>query len=66
MKTTKLEKRTIFIFKKNSLNNLTPEQMKLINGGNLTRGGLNLIQLNEGDGGSPSSKLCNDLKTQSI
>ncbi|MDY0903409.1 hypothetical protein [Pedobacter sp. CFBP9032] len=34
MKTKKLEKKTVFIFKKNNLRNLTAEQMRKINGGN--------------------------------
>ena len=34
MKNKKLEKKTVFIFKKNNLTNLTKEQMRKINGGN--------------------------------
>lgn len=33
MKTKKLEKKTVFLFKKNNLSNLTKEQMRNINGG---------------------------------
>lgn len=64
MKTKKLEKKTVFIFKKNNLSNLTKEQMRRINGGDPTGGRLNLFQSD--DDGGPSSRLCNDLKTQSI
>jgi len=35
MKNKKLEKKTVFIFKKNNLINLTKEQMRRIYGGNL-------------------------------
>ncbi|MBB6236092.1 hypothetical protein HDC90_000698 [Pedobacter sp. AK013] len=38
MKNKKLEKKTVFIFKKNNLTNLTKEQMKRINGGGPTGG----------------------------
>ncbi|QXU40502.1 hypothetical protein [Pedobacter sp. D749] len=33
MKNKKLEKKTLFVFKKNNLTNLTKEQMRRINGG---------------------------------
>ncbi|RLJ77011.1 hypothetical protein [Pedobacter alluvionis] len=38
MKNKKLEKKTLFVFKKNNLTNLTKEQMTRINGGGPTGG----------------------------
>ena len=34
MKSNKLEKKTVFLFKKNNTTNLTKEQMRKVNGGN--------------------------------
>ncbi|MFD2288976.1 hypothetical protein GJU39_15020 [Pedobacter petrophilus] len=36
MKTKKLEKKTVFLFKRTNLSNLTKEQMRKINGGDST------------------------------
>lgn len=40
MKNKKLEKKTLFVFKKNNLTNLTKEQMRRINGGDGTTSNL--------------------------
>jgi len=49
MKNKKLEKKTVFVFKKNNMTNLTKEQMRRIYGGNLT---------SDGNGGGQSTAIC--------
>lgn len=52
MKNKKLEKKTLFVFKKTNFTHLTKEQMRKINGGDGTNGG--------GYSGNPQ---CDELKT---
>lgn len=54
MKTKKLEKKTVFLFKRTNLSNLTKEQMRKINGGNPTGGN---------DSGLPG---CQDTMNQTV
>jgi len=56
MKNKKLEKKTVFLFKKKNIFNLTQEQMRKIKGGD------SIID----DRGGVSSRVCHDALTQSI
>jgi hypothetical protein len=57
MKNKKLEKKTLFVFKKNNLINLTKEQMRRIYGGETTTGGSGL----SGDPGCPNKTIANTV-----
>jgi ABC-type phosphate transport system substrate-binding protein len=48
MKNKKLEKKTLFVFKKNNLTNLTKEQMRRIYGGETTNGAGGDLSTNHG------------------
>ncbi|WP_157280234.1 hypothetical protein [Pedobacter borealis] len=56
MKIKKLEKKTVFVFKKNNLTNLTKEQMRRIYGGD---------SIITDDRGGASSRVCHEAQTQS-
>jgi len=55
MKNKKLEKKTVFVFKRNNMTNLTKEQMRRIYGGN---------GINESEAGGNPSTLPGCDKTQ--
>jgi len=57
MKNKKLEKKTLFVFKKNNLINLTKEQMRKIYGGETTTGGSGL----SGDPACPNKTILNTV-----
>lgn len=58
MKNKKLKKKTVFVFKRNNMTNLTKEQMRKIYGGETTTGGSGL----SGDATCPDKTI---LKTVS-
>ncbi|WP_426326004.1 hypothetical protein [Pedobacter sp. R-06] len=58
MKNKKLEKKTLFVFKRNNMTNLTKEQMRRINGGGeTTTGGSGL----SGDPACPNKTIANTV-----